>query len=220
MWTRARLLGARMRTSVRREIFPNVSSPFVVVFMFEWRNDPRGRGPGFLGLGIQAPEPSWGLMMAEGRNYIERSGSYRLAGLALMLMALAMNLLGTDCARLTPDMSEDGSRTSGFRRAADGRGPSAGGAWRRAGTRAGETLCLVGESGSGKSMTALATMVLLPPSRREAQALVMMGEDLRGASEAQCRGLRGDRVAMIFQDPGGRSTRRGASATDDRGLSP
>jgi peptide/nickel transport system ATP-binding protein len=67
----------------------------------------------------------------------------------------------------------------------------------------GEMLCLVGESGSGKSMTALAMMGLLPSTAAvEAQVLEVMGQDMRGASEAQWRELRGDRVAMIFQDPG------------------
>ena len=67
---------------------------------------------------------------------------------------------------------------------------------------AGEMLCLVGESGSGKSLTALATMGLLPEAAdQRAGALQVMGADMRAASEPQWRKLRGDRVAMIFQDP-------------------
>ena len=67
---------------------------------------------------------------------------------------------------------------------------------------AGEMLCLVGESGSGKSLTALATMGLLPESAdRQAGALQVMGADMRTASEPAWRKLRGDKVAMIFQDP-------------------
>jgi peptide/nickel transport system ATP-binding protein len=63
----------------------------------------------------------------------------------------------------------------------------------------GETLCLVGESGCGKSMTALAVMDLLPrKAERSARRLRFEGRDLaQGAMEA----LRGDRIAMIFQEP-------------------
>ncbi|HEY4253633.1 MAG TPA: ABC transporter ATP-binding protein [Roseomonas sp.] len=68
--------------------------------------------------------------------------------------------------------------------------------------RRGETLCIVGESGCGKSLTSLALMGLLPPSaRREAERLDFAGEDLLRASGRRLRALRGDRLAMIFQDP-------------------
>jgi peptide/nickel transport system ATP-binding protein len=63
----------------------------------------------------------------------------------------------------------------------------------------GETLCLVGESGCGKSMTALAIMDLLPrQARRTARRLRFGGRDLLGGAMEK---LRGDRVAMIFQEP-------------------
>jgi peptide/nickel transport system ATP-binding protein len=66
----------------------------------------------------------------------------------------------------------------------------------------GETLCIVGESGCGKSLTALAIMDLLPArARRTADRLVFDGEDLRPASERRMSDLRGDRLAMIFQEP-------------------
>ncbi|HEX8666725.1 MAG TPA: ATP-binding cassette domain-containing protein, partial [Beijerinckiaceae bacterium] len=65
--------------------------------------------------------------------------------------------------------------------------------------RRGETLCLVGESGCGKSMTALAIMDLLPrQARRRARRLRFAGRDLLGGAMER---LRGDRVAMIFQEP-------------------
>ncbi|MBF5004619.1 ABC transporter ATP-binding protein [Diaphorobacter caeni] len=66
----------------------------------------------------------------------------------------------------------------------------------------GETLCLVGESGCGKSMTSLAIMGLLPKvARRSAQRLALAGEDLMHVSAKQLNGLRGNRMAMIFQEP-------------------
>ena len=67
---------------------------------------------------------------------------------------------------------------------------------------AGETVCLVGESGCGKSMTGLACMGLLPAgSRIRAGSLRYRGQDLSRADEAQWRGLRGDALAMVFQEP-------------------
>ncbi len=69
--------------------------------------------------------------------------------------------------------------------------------------QAGETFALVGESGCGKSMTALALMRLLPDGGRMADGQVLLsGQDLRGLSEADMRGVRGGSMAMIFQEPG------------------
>ncbi|HTZ81025.1 MAG TPA: ABC transporter ATP-binding protein [Stellaceae bacterium] len=66
----------------------------------------------------------------------------------------------------------------------------------------GETLCVVGESGSGKSLTALSVMGLLPRRAiRRARRLVLLGEDIAAASERRMSELRGDRMAMVFQEP-------------------
>jgi peptide/nickel transport system ATP-binding protein len=66
----------------------------------------------------------------------------------------------------------------------------------------GETLCLVGESGCGKSMTAFSIMDLLPPRAvRTASRLSLAGEDLVAAGPQRWNALRGDRMAMIFQEP-------------------
>ena len=66
----------------------------------------------------------------------------------------------------------------------------------------GETLCLVGESGCGKSMTAFALMGLLPrTATRTARSLAFEGEDLTRVSAARLSQLRGNRMAMIFQEP-------------------
>ncbi|MES2710170.1 MAG: ABC transporter ATP-binding protein [Pseudomonadota bacterium] len=68
--------------------------------------------------------------------------------------------------------------------------------------RRGETLCVVGESGCGKSLTTLAVMGLLPEgARRGAECMELAGENLLTASPSRLRALRGDRMAMIFQDP-------------------
>ena len=66
----------------------------------------------------------------------------------------------------------------------------------------GETLCLVGESGCGKSLTALALMNLLPKRAvRRARRLAFLGEDLLVAHERRMSDIRGDRIAMVFQEP-------------------
>ncbi len=68
--------------------------------------------------------------------------------------------------------------------------------------RRGETLCIVGESGCGKSITSLAIMSLLPAAaKRSAGRLSLLGEDLLQASPWRINALRGDRMAMIFQEP-------------------
>jgi peptide/nickel transport system ATP-binding protein len=67
----------------------------------------------------------------------------------------------------------------------------------------GEILCVVGESGSGKSVTAQAVMGLLPKGQLVAKAgrILLGGEDTLSASPARLRELRGERMAMIFQEP-------------------
>ena len=68
--------------------------------------------------------------------------------------------------------------------------------------RPGETMCLVGESGSGKSLSALATMGLLPRNLRvRAGSIRLEGEELIGASVKRMRHLRATAMSMIFQEP-------------------
>ena len=65
----------------------------------------------------------------------------------------------------------------------------------------GETLGLIGESGSGKSLTALALMGLLPEGAALSGHIRFAGKELVGLGEAEYCRLRGDRIAMIFQEP-------------------
>ena len=69
--------------------------------------------------------------------------------------------------------------------------------------RPGETLGVVGESGSGKSVTALSILQLLPmpPGRFEGGSIRFRGEELIGAEEERLREIRGNDIAMIFQEP-------------------
>jgi peptide/nickel transport system ATP-binding protein len=66
----------------------------------------------------------------------------------------------------------------------------------------GETLCIVGESGCGKTLTALAVMDLLPNrATRSAARLELDGRNLLGITERAMSDIRGNRMAMIFQEP-------------------
>ncbi|MDP2085459.1 MAG: ATP-binding cassette domain-containing protein, partial [Gemmobacter sp.] len=67
----------------------------------------------------------------------------------------------------------------------------------------GKTLCLVGESGCGKSVTSLAVMGLLPKGAATVThgQVHYRGADLLGMDRAQMENLRGNRIAMIFQEP-------------------
>src|SRR5476651_2351082 len=68
---------------------------------------------------------------------------------------------------------------------------------------AGETLAIVGESGCGKSMTALSLMRLIPdPPGRIVSGSIKLGDrDLLQLSEKEMRGVRGNDISMIFQEP-------------------
>ena len=66
----------------------------------------------------------------------------------------------------------------------------------------GKVLGIVGESGSGKSVTAFSLINLLDhPGRVASGSIMFQGEDLRQASARRWSQLRGDRIAMVFQDP-------------------
>ncbi len=66
----------------------------------------------------------------------------------------------------------------------------------------GRTLALVGESGCGKSVTALSILRLVePPGRIVAGEILFEGRDLASIPEKELRCVRGDRIAMIFQEP-------------------
>ncbi|KKB09137.1 ABC transporter ATP-binding protein [Devosia chinhatensis] len=68
--------------------------------------------------------------------------------------------------------------------------------------RPGETLCIVGESGCGKSMTALSLLRLLPEAAKVTKGEIRIdGEDFLTMGQRQVEQFRGEKIAMIFQEP-------------------
>lgn len=98
-----------------------------------------------------------------------------------------------DCALLVENLATEFNMAHGRLRAVDGVSLS---------VRRGEILGIVGESGSGKSVTGYSIMGLIDePGRIVDGRVVLDGIDLRQVSEKKLRQVRGNRVAMVFQDP-------------------
>ena len=92
----ARALGCSTPYIIVREIFPNVLSSLTVVATVEMANAILLEAAlSFLGFGVQAPTPSWGLMLNEGREYMFFSAwLVTLPGVCLFVLVLAINLFG------------------------------------------------------------------------------------------------------------------------------
>ena len=92
----ARTLGASDLRIVVRHILPNTLAPILVIGSSQFATMVLlESGLSFLGMGIQPPQPSWGVMLAEGRDYL--SNAWWLAtipGMAISLVVLGANLLG------------------------------------------------------------------------------------------------------------------------------
>lgn len=92
----AKVLGASTRYILFREILPNILSPLIVVVTLEMAHAILLEATlSFLGLGVQPPLPSWGLMVAEGKAYMFfQPWVIAIPGIALMILVMAINLVG------------------------------------------------------------------------------------------------------------------------------
>ncbi len=92
----ARSLGARDPAILWRHLLPNLMSPLLVLASFQVaRMIMLESSLGFLGLGIQPPTPTWGNMLADGRDYIRDAWWIAtFPGLAIMITAAGVNFLG------------------------------------------------------------------------------------------------------------------------------
>jgi peptide/nickel transport system permease protein len=92
----AHALGAANRTIIVRHILPNVLTPVIIVGTFGVATNVITEASlSFLGLGVEPTIPTWGAMLADGRNYINRAWWLTtFPGLAILLTVLSINLLG------------------------------------------------------------------------------------------------------------------------------
>ena len=92
----AATLGASDLRILFRHILPNVIAPILVIASSQFATMVLlESGLSFLGMGIQAPQPSWGLMLAEGRDYLSNAWWLATApGVMISLVVLGANLLG------------------------------------------------------------------------------------------------------------------------------
>ena len=92
----ARALGANGTRIVVRHVLPNVTAPIIIVATVQLASMLLlESGLSFLGLGIQPPTPSWGKMLAEGRDYLSNAWWLStMPGIAIALAVLGANLLG------------------------------------------------------------------------------------------------------------------------------
>jgi peptide/nickel transport system permease protein len=92
----ARALGAPPARILSRHILPGVVSPVVIQVSLDMGGIIlTAAGLGFIGMGAQPPTPEWGVMIAEGRNYITTQWWVStFPGIAIALTVLGFNLLG------------------------------------------------------------------------------------------------------------------------------
>ena len=193
------------------QLLPNMLGPIIVIGTLGMGGAVLAEASlSFLGLGIRPPFPSWGSMLSEARDQITTAPWLSVfPGLAIFLTVLASICSATACA--TSSIRNRGAGGHDRRAAARGRRLRIDLDGRRGRVAAvkdvsftigrGETFGLVGESGCGKSITALALIGLLRPP------LSIGGgpSGSRAGRSRTCRAghaeLRGNRIAMIFQEP-------------------
>jgi ABC-type dipeptide/oligopeptide/nickel transport system permease subunit len=97
----ARSIGCSNLRIALKYLLPNISTPIIIQASYSLGvSILRAGSLGFLGLGVQPPNPEWGALLASGRNYIQESYYIVLfPGLALSLAVVGVNLLG-DAVRL------------------------------------------------------------------------------------------------------------------------
>jgi peptide/nickel transport system permease protein len=225
----ARAVGAsRLRTLVRY-VLPSVWQILPVIVMLDLAFLVIVESTlSFLGIGITPPTPSWGSILADGRQYMVITPWLAiLPGLAITFTVLSINLAADGLADVLDPRLAKGT----FRRQllpqprrslperVDGSEPPLRVRDLRVdfplGDRVvqavrgvsfdlerGQTLGIVGESGSGKSVTALSIIQLLDaPGRVTRGSIVFDGTDVTRISDGGMATLRGRRIGMIFQNP-------------------
>ncbi len=225
-----RALGAGSARIVTRTVLPNIAGPIVVQFSLTVASAILiESGLSFLGLGVVPPDPSWGLMIRGARGYMNYSAMGLIwPCLALVATVLIFNGLCDGLRDIFDPKTKSGSAAPEPATTDDR--PFEAGALLQVDDlsthirtekglvkavdrvsftiRPGETLAIVGESGSGKTMTGLSIMGLTPqPAGRIVGGQVRLATrdgtvvDVASADDTTLQRIRGDEVAMIFQEP-------------------
>ncbi|MGW0804825.1 dipeptide/oligopeptide/nickel ABC transporter permease/ATP-binding protein [Nonomuraea sp. NPDC002799] len=222
----ARVLGARDRRILWREIVPNVAVPAASYAFIGMAVVVVAEGSlAFLGLSVQAPTPTWGGLINEGRTLMETAPHVVLApSVVMFLTVLSFNLVG-DRLRSLSDVRESGLEP--VRQPLDLPMPTATHPIRdsllqvqdlhthfvtpRGVVKAvdgvsftlerGRTLAIVGESGSGKSMLIRSVLGLLPGNSVRGGKVYLSGDDLTTYTATEMRSVLGPRLGTVFQDP-------------------
>jgi peptide/nickel transport system permease protein len=227
--TAAKALGAGGPRRLLRYVLPNVWQVVPVIAMLDLGYLVIIESMlSFLGFGLTPPAPSWGSILAEGKQYmIVTPWLPILPGLAIIFTVLSINLTADGVADLLdPKLARGSFRRhllrSPYRPEADGSDDPALLCVRdlvvefpledrvvRAARGVsfdlarGQALGIVGESGSGKSVTALSIIQLLDsPGRVTSGKILFDGQDLTHIGDKMMADLRGRRIGMIFQNPG------------------
>ena len=160
-------------------------------------------GFSFIGLGVQAPTPEWGIMLSDSRSYIQTYPRLMFyPGILIMIIVLAFNYLGEGEYRMEQPKNDvlkvkrlhvEFQTSHGMVHAVKDVSLE---------VKRGRIHALVGESGSGKSVTSLTIMNLLAGNGKVISGDVTLNEkSLLKLSGKEKRQLYGDRIGMIFQDP-------------------
>ena len=223
----ARALGASRLRVLFRYIVPNVWQPVPLIGMLNLGFFVIVESLlSFLAMGLSPPTPSWGSMLADGRQYMMIAPWMAIfPGLAIILTVLSVNLVADGLAesfdpklrigryvrRPLPPIASgaDASSSDPMLRV---RGLTtvfptpAATIWAVNGVDfdldRGEVLGVVGESGSGKSTLGLSIIQLLDaPGRVTAGQVLFRGRDLARIGNRELETVRGAKIGMIFQDP-------------------
>ncbi|WP_406288966.1 ATP-binding cassette domain-containing protein [Embleya sp. NBC_00896] len=215
--------GSSTWRTVRRHILPNIAPTLLVQLSLILAVASLTEAAlSYLGYGSPAPAVSWGRILHDQQPYIAaRPLLVVWPGLAVALSVLGFNLLGDALRDATdPRLRHRPAEPAGGAEPPTPRPPSTAPdallqvtdlTVRIAGRivvdhvdltlAPGERLGLIGESGSGKSLTALAVLGLLPEGAEVTGSIRLDGVELLGRTERELARVRGDRVAMVFQEP-------------------
>jgi peptide/nickel transport system permease protein len=225
----ARALGARGPRILLRYVLPSVWQILPVIVMLDLAFLVILESTlSFLGIGITPPTPSWGSILADGRQYMVLTPWLAiLPGLAITFTVLSINLAADGLADvLDPRLAKGTFRRQLLPQPRQSLPENADGGTPLLRVRdlrvdfpladrvvhavrgvsfdleRGQTLGIVGESGSGKTVTALSIIQLLDaPGRVTGGAIVFDGCDVTRTSNREMSVLRGRRIGMIFQNP-------------------